>query len=89
MEQRIARVEDIVHEHESRIAVIDDRQARMHEDLDKLTKAIKANTEAQSEFNSFISNKRGFIAGVIATLSVLSGLLGALLVLAWEKFTAL
>lgn len=68
--------------------VLSERQTRMHEDLGRLTAALDSNTIELRTVNNFIANKRGFLGGIIAALSIASGAFGALIALTWDKITA-
>ena len=85
--QRIKTIENDVQTLKQTVAVLDERQARMHEDLGGLTKALENNTNELSQVNDFIANKKGFFAGVVTSLSIASGVFGAAAALVWQRMT--
>lgn len=73
--ERIDRLEKRVDEQAENLARIDERQARMHEDLVANTHSVRELTVAINKVNSFIDNRKGaawmlgIVVSVIATLS--------------------
>lgn len=85
MEEQIKSVERRVGILEKNVAVLDDKQIRMYEDMGKLTQALEGATRELNRVNNFIANKKGFFGGVITTISILSAVFGATLALVWDR----
>lgn len=87
MDERLQRVEIEVREVKSTVLILDERQQRLHEDFHKLTLALTENTRAVSEINNLMSNRKGFIAGAFTVITLVGGILAAILgsVLDWFK----
>lgn len=83
---RLDAVEAEVDDMKDAVTRMDERQKRMHNDFSTLTEALEKNTAAVTEINKYLSIRRGFTAGVIATVSILGG---ALATLAWKLFDLL
>lgn len=87
MDDRLARVETEVREVSALVSILDERQQRMHDDFRNLTLALQENTKAIGAVNNIISNRKGFVAGVITVITLLGGILAAVLgqTLEWFK----
>lgn len=87
MDDRLERVEQEVREVSTLVTILDERQQRMHDDFRSLTSALHENTKAISSVNNLISNRKGFVAGVITVITLLGGILAAVLgqTLEWFK----
>ena len=87
MDDRLVRVETEVREVAALVSILDERQQRMHEDFRNLTMALQENTKAIGAVNNLISNRKGFVAGVVTVITLLGGILAAVLgqTLEWFK----
>lgn len=87
MDERLERVEQEVREVSTLVTILDERQQRMHDDFRNLTLALQENTKAVAAVNNLISNRKGFVAGVITVITLLGGILAAVLgqTLEWFK----
>jgi len=87
MDSRLERVEKEVREVSTLVTILDERQQRMHDDFRNLTLALQENTQAIGAVNNLISNRKGFVAGVITVITLLGGILAAILgnTLEWFK----
>lgn len=74
--ERMNRAEDKIEALGKKAVRVEERLSQMHEDVGKLTAALEQNTAALGSLNLFIANKRGFAAGVIATLTLMGALIG-------------
>ena len=79
MDDRLERVEQEVRDVRTTLVILDERQQRMHDDFKTLTDALTENTRAISQINALISNRKGFIAGVVTVITLLGGILATLL----------
>lgn len=86
MDERLKRVEDEVRDVKTTVIVLDERQQRMHEDFRSLTAALQSNTKSLQDINTLMSNRKGFIAGVITVITLLGGILAAVLGAAMDWF---
>ena len=86
MDERLERVELEVREEKSTVIILDERQQRLHEDFRKLTTALTDNTKAVSEINTLISNRKGFVAGVLTVVTIIGSVLAAILGSALDWF---
>ena len=79
MDDRMDFVERELRDVKTTIVVLDERQQRMHEDFKGLTEALKANTRSLHDIHSVMSNRKGFLAGAVTVVTLLSGALTAAL----------
>lgn len=86
MDERLKRVEDEVRDVKTTVIVLDERQQRMHEDFRSLTAALQSNTKSLQDINTLMSNRKGFIAGVLTVITLLGGILAAVLGAAMDWF---
>lgn len=77
MEDRLRRVETDVAEVKATVAVVNDRQERMHGDFQHLTVALNENTAQITALNNFVSNRKGFAAGAVTVITLFGGTVGA------------
>lgn len=77
-ENRLQRVEHDVVEVKKSLAVIHERQVRMHQDFSQLTEALHQNTKEIATLNQFVANKRGFATGVVTVVTLFGGAVGAI-----------
>lgn len=73
MDERLNNVEERVNSLEKTQALMYERYERMHHDIQNLTEAVEKNTEAQQDFNNFMSNQKGKVAGALAILTLVAG----------------
>lgn len=85
--ERMQKMEGNVARLRQDTAIIGERQDRMHSDMTKLGESIERLTVTLDRMNSFIDNKRGFVAGAVVTISVLVSLIGGMVVFVWDKLT--
>lgn len=86
MDNKMERLERELGEVKSTVILLDDRQRRMHEDFQQLTDAMNKNTDAITEVVGIMSNRKGFVAGVVTVVTLLGGILAAVLGTALEWF---
>lgn len=79
MESRLLQVENDVSEVKKSLAVIHERQVRMHHDFSHLTEALNNNTSEIATLNQFVANKRGFATGVVTVVTLFGGAVGAII----------
>jgi ABC-type transporter Mla subunit MlaD len=77
MEERLRQVEADVAEVKSVVAVVNDRQTRMHRDFQHLVEALNENTAQITTLNNFVSNRKGFAAGAVTVITLFGGTVGA------------
>ena len=87
MDNKMERLERELGEGKTTVTILDERQQRMHDDFQKLTSAMSKNTEALTEFSKLVANRRGFVAGMLAVITILGGVITAFLgfMLDWFK----
>ena len=73
-EDRIIRLEQKVDIQAENIARIDERQARMHDDLKANTESVRELTRAINEVNRFIANRKGAAWMLGVAISVIASL---------------
>lgn len=87
MDDRMERLEREISEVRSTVIVLDERQQRMHQDFQNLTLAMQQNTDALNEFSTIMSNRKGFLTGVITVVTLVGGVVAAFITAAveWAK----
>lgn len=87
MENRLLKVEGDVTEVKQSLAVIHERQVRMHQDFSSLTDALEKNTKEIATLNQFVANKKGFAAGAVTVVTLFGGAVGGIVWTILEWFT--
>ena len=86
MDNKMERLERELGNVKSTVILLDDRQRRMHEDFQGLTEAMNENTAAITEVVQIMSNRKGFYAGVVTVVTLLGGIIAAIIGSALEWF---
>lgn len=87
IDSRMQTVEEKVAIIDKRTALIDERQARLHDDFHQLTQEVSRLNVNLTSLNKIFENKRGFVAGALATISVIGAAVGAAITFLWDKLS--
>lgn len=85
VEKRAANIDVRTANIENKVAIIDDRQERMHSDMTALTESNKLLNTSLQKLTVVFENKRGFIAGLVTAFSIIGALMGAFLTALWDR----
>lgn len=86
MDNKMERLEKELGEVKTTVTLLDERQQRMHDDFKGLTEAMNNNTSAINEVVTLMSNRKGFVTGVITVITLLGGILAAIVASTLEWF---
>lgn len=84
MDDKMQRLERELGEVKTTVGILDERQQRMHQDFQNLTHAMQQNTDALNEFSTIMSNRKGFLTGVITVVTLVGGVVAAFITAAFE-----